>query len=225
MSAKMLRVALLLPTLGAAAQDARKLSFESMVGYEPSTDVSQHSYIDKDQKELEANLKKAGGPDWAAAKDIYTKGGNSGATAVMTVSALGAALSSGGAVEQNGINVGYMKKAAGIGATSITVTYTGTCREGGLAVQDLSGCFTVGGGDLSVAGSNIGVPTLVTNKYRTLAGFSTAAETKMMGQEFFVEYRAYWGSGDYANKRVMAGLDGDGICSSCDDAARMEIVK
>jgi hypothetical protein len=65
----------------------------------------------------------------------------------------------------------------------------------------------------------------VTNKYRTLAGFSTAAEKKMTGQEYFDIYKAYFGVGDYAHQRVMAALDKTGICSACDDAARVQIAK
>merc|ERR1719387_748621 len=76
-----------------------------------------------------------------------------------------------------------------------------------------------------IAGLDVGAPTAVTNKYRTLAGFSTAAEAKMTGQEYFDQYKAYYKVGDYAHQRVMAGLDKTGICSACDDAARIEIVK
>merc|ERR1719316_1494811 len=119
-----------------------------------------------------------------------------------------------------------MKSAASAGATAITVSYTSSvCKEGGLDTKNVSGCFTVGGGAITVGGVDIGSPTAVANKYRTLAGFSTAAEKKMTGQEYFDIYKAYFGPGDYAHQRVMAALDKTGICAACDDDARVEIAK
>merc|ERR1719428_444528 len=118
-----------------------------------------------------------------------------------------------------------MKSAASAGATAITVSYTSSvCKEGGLDTKDVSG-FTVGGGAITIGGVDIGVPTAVSNKYRTLAGFSTAAEKKMTGQEYFDIYKVYFGVGDYAHVRVMAALDKTGICSACDNAARVQIAK
>merc|ERR1712182_149534 len=81
------------------------------------------------------------------------------------------------------------------------------------------------GGAITIGGVDIGAPTAVSNKYRTLAGFSTAAEKKMTGQEYFDIYKAYFKVGDYADQRVLAGLDKTGICSDCDDAARVQIAK
>merc|ERR1719443_2127546 len=118
-----------------------------------------------------------------------------------------------------------MKSAAAVGSTSITVSYTSVCKEGGLSTKDVSGCFTTTGGAISIAGTNVGAPTAVTNAYRTLAGFSTAAEKKMTGQEYFDIYKAYFRVGDYADQRVMAALEKTGICSACDDAAQVQIAK
>merc|ERR1719191_1998235 len=47
----------------------------------------------------------------------------------------------------------------------------------------------------------------------------------MTGQVYFDIYKAYFGVGDYADQRVLAGLDKTGICSACDDAARVQIAK
>jgi hypothetical protein len=80
-------------------------------------------------------------------------------------------------------------------------------------------------GAITVDGVSIGAPTGVKNAYRTLAGFSTAAEKKMTGQVYFDIYKAYFGVGDYAHQRVMAALDKTGICSACDDAARVQSTK
>merc|ERR1719428_685556 len=195
-----------------------------IAGYEPGSDVSQHNLLDLDQAALEAALKKSP-VDYETAKAIYTKGGNSGARAEMTLSALAADAAKKAAVMQGGVAIGYMKTSAAAGATSITVTYLSVCKEGGLPTKDTHGCFTVGGGAISIAGVDVGAPTAVANKYRTLQGFSTAAEAKMTGQVFYEPFKAYYGAGDYANKRVMAGLDKTGICTACDDKARIEIVK
>merc|ERR1719311_942714 len=197
-------------------------SYELIAGYEPGSDVTQHNMLDLDQAEMETHLKL---PDFAKAKAIYTLGGNSGAKAEITVSALAADAAKGAEVKQGTVGIGKMKSAASAGATKITVSYSSVCKEGGLATQDLSGCFTVAGGAITIGGADIGAPTAVANKYRTLAGFSTAAEKKMTGQEYFDIYTAYFGVGDYAHQRVMAALDKTGICSACDDAARVQIAK
>merc|ERR1712193_138736 len=187
-----------------------------IAGYLPGSDVTQHNLLDLDQAEMESHLKV---PDYAKTKAIYTLGGNSGAKAEITVSALAADAAKGAAVKQGTVAVGKMKSAASAGATAITVSYTSSvCKEGGLDTKDVSGCFTVGGGAITIGGVNIGAPTAVSNKYRTLAGFSTAAEKKMTGQEYFDIYKAYFKVGDYAHQRVMAALDKTGICSACDDA-------
>merc|ERR1712224_1191006 len=198
-------------------------SYELIAGYEPGSDVSQHNMLDLDQAEFETHLK---GPYYDKAKAIYTLGGNSGAKAEITVSALAADAAKGAEVKQGTVGIGKMKSAAAAGATTITVSYTtSVCKEGGLDTKDVSGCFKVGGGAITVDGVDIGAPTAVKNAYRTLAGFSTAAEKKMTGQVYFDIYKAYFGVGDYAHQRVMAALDKTGICSACDDAARVQIAK
>ena len=50
------------------------LSFTHIAGYEPYSDVSQHSYIDIDQRSVEAALKTF---DWTAATKVYTEGEHS----------------------------------------------------------------------------------------------------------------------------------------------------
>merc|ERR1719388_134011 len=203
-------------------EGAEPCGYQLIAGYAPGSDVSQHNLIDLDQSEMEMHLKVN---DFAKAKAIYTLGGNSGAKASITVGALAAQAAKGAAIMQGGVAKGKMKSAAAAGSTSITVSYTSVCKEGGLSTKDVSGCFTTIGGAISIAGTNVGAPTAVTNAYRTLAGFSTAAESKMTGQEFYDAYKAYFGVGDYAHTRVMAALDKTGICSACDDAARVQIAK
>jgi hypothetical protein len=201
----------------------RRLSYELIAGYEPGSDVVQHNMVDLDQAEMETHLST---PYYEKAKAIYTLGGNSGAKAEITVLALAADAAKGAVVKQGTVAVGKMKSAASAGATKITVSYTtSVCKEGGLFTKAVSGCFTVAGGAITIGDVDSGTPTAVTNKYRTLAGFSTAAEKKMTGQEYFDIYKAYFGVGDYAHQRVMAALDKTGICSACDDAARVQIAK
>merc|ERR1719355_213403 len=196
--------------------------YASIAGYAPGSDVTQHNMLDLDQAEFETHLKV---PDYTKANAIYTLGGNSGAKAEITVSALPGDAAKGEEVKQGTVGIGKLKSAASAGATMITVSYSSVCKEGGLDTKDVSGCFTVGGGAITVGGVDIGDPTAVVNKYRTLQGFSTAAEKKMTGQEYFDIYKAYFGPGDYAHQRVMNGLDKTGICSECDDAARVQIAK
>merc|ERR1719355_452275 len=196
--------------------------YASIAGYAPGSDVTQHNMLDLDQAEFETHLKV---PDYTKANAIYTLGGNSGAKAEITVSALPGDAAKGEEVKQGTVGIGKLKSAASAGATMITVSYSSVCKEGGLDTKDVSGCFTVGGGAITVGGVDIGDPTAVVNKYRTLQGFSTAAEKKMTGQEYFDIYKAYFGVGDYAHVRVMAALDKTGICSACDDAARVQIAK
>jgi len=75
------------------------------------------------------------------------------------------------------------------------------------------------------SGVGIGQPSAVQNKYRTLAGFSTAAQSKMSGQEFFEVYRTYYGYGDYAHRFVMSALDGTQAFAGKSDIARVECAK
>merc|ERR1719298_97853 len=96
-------------------------SYEVIAGYEPGSDVTQHNMLDLDQAEMETHLKV---PDFDKAKAIYTLGGNSGAKAEITVSALAVDAAKGAVVKQGTVAVGKMKSAASAGATKITVSYT-----------------------------------------------------------------------------------------------------
>merc|ERR1719436_1132147 len=99
----------------------------------------------------------------------------------------------------------------------------------------VTGCFTTGGGNIQVCSTasnpcdatfnDIQAASAITNKYRTLSGFSTQAEAKMTGQAFFEQFKIYYGAGDYAHQRVMDALYGNGTCNTCDSAARIEIAK
>jgi hypothetical protein len=209
--------------------DRRLTNGPAITGYAPGSNVQQHSYIDLDQAEFETHL---GNEAWTLAKNIYQQGANSGAKAVMTVSALGADAAQGTAVTQanNAAATGTVKSTAAQGATSVQVTYTSTCKQGGTSTPDVTGCFTMNGGNIMVGGVDIGAPSAISNEYRTLAGFSTAAYSKMNGQMYYDPYYAYYiANGNlnpYAHQMVMDALNQAGTCSTCTDAvSRVEVAK
>merc|ERR1712072_1473211 len=41
----------------------------------------------------------------------------------------------------------------------------------------------------------------------------------------YIVYKDYFKVEDYSNQRVLAGLDGTGICAACDEAAKVQIAK
>merc|ERR1719269_544599 len=162
--------------------------------------------------------------DYAKAKNIYELGGNSGGYAEITLTtALAAAHAKGVAVVQNGnaaSTTGTLKSSAAAGATSIKVSYTSTCKAGGYAANadntnsnsalhaDTTGCFTVGGGAITVGGTDVGTPAAngVENKYRTLKGFSTQAQAKMQNWGAYQVYKGYYNEFDYAHQYVLDAL-------------------
>merc|ERR1719327_63421 len=196
-----------------------------ITGYQPGSDVIQHSLIDLDQKEMEAHLGTTP-VAFDKAKQIYSTGGNSGATATLTISALANALPKGTFVSQGSppTAAGRVKSAAKKGDTSLTVSYTSTCKKGGSSSPVATGCFSTSG-VLSAGGDIIGQPSAVAVKYRTLAGFSTAALAKMKGQPFFEAYMIYYTHGDYAHRYVTAALDGTGAFKGQPEAARIQGAK
>jgi len=207
-------------------------SYPKIAGYEPGSDVTQHNAIDLDQKEMEAHLGLAAGPDYEAAKAIYMYGANSGAHAQFTVPGLATALPKGTAVTQAGsTGTGTVKSTAAEGATTIKVTYTSTCKEGGTSTKDVTGCFSATG-DLTI-GDAIVAPTELTNKYRNLAGFSTAAKAKMAQppQKAYVRAKAFYDTiaaydGEmYGHSFVTKALDGTGPFDGVADAGRIECAK
>jgi len=198
-----------------------RASNPQIVGYDSGSDVTQHSYIDLDQRDMEKYLKAP--IDYGKAKNIYEHGGNSGGYAEITLTtALAAGHAKGVAVSQAGTptKTGTLKSSAAAGATSIKVSYTSTCKAGGYAANadntnsnsalhaDTTGCFTVGGGAITVGGTDVGTPAAngVENKYRTLKGFSTQAQAKMQNWGTYQIYQNYYTEYDYAHQYVMDAL-------------------
>jgi hypothetical protein len=205
----------------------RRLSQPRITFYEPGSDIRQHSYIDLDQQEMEMHL-AATPPNWAAARNIYQLGAHSGARAELDFSASFASeLPEGRRVTQAGnpAAVGSVKTTAAAGATYLVVSYQSTCQQGGTSTPNVTGCFTLSGGNILVDGTSIGTPTNLANRYRTLSGFSTQAGSKMFQQPVYTQYRAYYGSDDYGDQMVLDALNRVGTCSTCDDAARKEFAK
>jgi len=199
-----------------------RASNPQIVGYDSGSDVTQHSYIDLDQRDMEKYLKAP--IDYGKAKNIYEHGGNSGGYAEITLTtALAAGHAKGVAVSQAGTptKTGTLKSAATQGSTTIKVSYTSTCKDGGYTANndnansdttlraDTTGCFTVGGGAITVDGTDVGAPAAnngVVNKYRTLKGFSTQAQAKMQNWGTYQIYQNYYTEYDYAHQYVMDAL-------------------
>jgi hypothetical protein len=206
-------------------------SYPKITGYEPGSDVISHNMIDLDQKELEEHLKVN---DYTKASAIYNKGANSGAHAVFTVSALATELAKGTQVTQ-GDKSGTVKSTATAGSTSFKVSYTSTCKEGGTSSPEKGGCFnadgtlTIGQGDTAVTVDYTGVE----NKYRTLAGFSTGAESKMGdgSQLAYNRAKAFWDTvagiegKKYGHDFVTHALSGTGPFANTGNKGRGEGVK
>merc|ERR1719160_696445 len=89
------------PAFFGGSSDVRQLSNMQITGYEPGSDVVQHSKIDHDQKEMEAHL-GATPVAFDKASKIYNLGGNSGGYATLTITALAAAVTKGTVVTQGG---------------------------------------------------------------------------------------------------------------------------
>lgn len=168
--------------------------------YEPTSDVSEHAKIDLD---LEQMMDYLGNAEWTNAQDIYENGANSGGYASFTIggSGLASAVTAGTAITvtqaSNANAAGYVKSDASSGDTTLTVYYTSTCIERGTNA-DTTGCFDASSGDLTIkaTGGDVTVAvadlTAVENKYRTLQGFSTAANSKMSDQVFYQDYEIYY---------------------------------
>merc|ERR1719160_513107 len=101
------------------------------------------------------------------------------------------------------------------------------CKKGGSSSPVATGCFGHSSSlfSLSAGGDSIGQASAVAEKYRTLAGFSTAALAKMKGQPFFEAYMKYYTHGDYAHRYVTAALDGTGAFKGQPEAARIQGAK
>jgi len=205
--------------------------YAKIAGYEPGSDVVQHNRLDLDQKEMESHLGKTPA-DFTKATAIYANGAHSGAYAELTVTALTKAVAKGAALTGTatagaGKATGTAKSDAAVKKKLVKVSYTSTCIDNTASADlDVSGCFTTSG----AVTPDVGTPTAVKNKYRTLAGFSTAAGSKMTGQATFEKFKKYYTNADYAHRYVTAALAGTGAFKGTTavpmpDVARVEGAK
>jgi len=212
-----------------AGTEPRRLSYTSIAGYEPGSDVVQHNRLDLDQAEMESLLGQTT-PEFVKAKAIYENGAHSGAYARITVSALSAAVAKGSAVVQasNAAATGYVKKPKAAQATSVDLTYTSICVDNQHSKDySVAACYKTTGA-MTVNGTlSIGAPSAVANKYRSLAGFSTAAGSKsgFAGKATFEKFKTYYTNADYGHRYVTAALDGSGSFTGKDNVARVEGAK
>jgi hypothetical protein len=217
---------LAIATLGANA------SFTKIAGYEPNSQVTDHNALDLDQKALESALGEDQQSSYDNAIKVYENGGNSGSYAAISITltkdvAAGAAIK--GTSVDGGLANGKAYAAAKAGDTMIWVRYSTSdeqenhvkCKVGGLSEGDqvTGGCLAASG-KLDVDGTEYNYSYDVSggNKNgRTIQTLSTEAESTMSmcanGCPYpeFKKYSDYFGSPDYADKWVMAGLKGEKV--------------
>jgi len=203
-----MKLKLLLVIFSSATTSVFGESYDSLAGYIPHSDVRQHSRIDLDQRDFQKFLSDG---DFAKASDIYVNGGNSMKTTKIHLSLpLTKSYPKFSSVSQGSAS-GTLSAEGKEGAMVLKVSVTSPC-VGTLALNsDISGCFSTKdllSAKISVGGDDYMISEVET-PYRTLAGFSVQAESKMKGQRMFEMYKNYYGAPDYADKFVKAALRGD----------------
>jgi len=182
--------------------DGGKSNRQIICNYLPKSDVMEHWKLDLDQKDFETFL---GDGDFVKAEAIYANGANSMKTSEITLNTpLTQGFAKGSIVTQGG-KTGVLNKDASTGDDTIKVGIDPPCISEFGDSPDTSGCFSTADGSFMIDGVDVGTGN-VNLKYRTLAGFSTAADDKMTGYEMFEIYKAYYGVGDYAHKFISAAL-------------------
>merc|ERR1711872_784658 len=180
-------------------------TFDLIAGYLPKSNVMEHLRLDLDQKDFEDYLKVG---NFSAASDIYINGGNSRKSMEITMyTPLSNDYNKGSMVEQDGAK-GVLITNAKKGVTTLKVSVNSSCFGKFSQMKDSSGCFSETGGALKINGEEVVKGISVKLPYRTLAGFSVEAESKMKGQEMFEMYKSYYGAPDYADKFIKAALKG-----------------
>ena len=188
-------------TLHCAGNSKRQI----ICNYLPKSDVMEHWKLDLDQKDFETFL---GDRDFVKAEGIYANGANSMKTSEITLNTpLTQDFAKGSIVTQGGKS-GVLNKDASVGNETIKVGIDPPCISNYADSPDTSGCFSSADGSFMIDGVDVGEGT-VNLKYRTLAGFSTAADDKMKGYEMFEIYKDYYGVGDYAHRFISAALQAD----------------
>ncbi|KAL3938377.1 MAG: hypothetical protein SGBAC_006696 [Bacillariaceae sp.] len=208
----------------------RRLSYERIALYYPSSQVTDHCAIDRDQAEIESLLTKKTNDAFSSAKAIYNNGGNSKSYAKVTVTpALSISIPKGARItgrSTSGIEIaGKAYNAYDAGAKEIFVQYATNdiqasyveCQVGSLVEKvNTDGCFAAQG-DLDISGTQYAYiynPASDNKNGRTIAGFSTQAGSKMrqdcLGCPYidFSYFYNYYGADDYGHQWVTAAFDG-----------------
>jgi len=210
-------------------------SYERIAGYEPGSQVTDHNAMDLDQAAIESQLGLSTVDSFATAKKIYNEGAHSKSYAQITLSTgLASAVSGGDPISGLAVDGSIVSAKAHddapIGSTTLLVRYTTLdsqtphhvgCKVGALPVADQyhQGCLKATG-SVSVDGTSYDYSYSVdsdNNNSRTIAGFSTSAEKKMLIKSSdcpgcpyaeFKKFYDYYGEADYAHQWVEAALDG-----------------
>jgi len=214
-------------------RESRSLSYSKIGGYIPNSVVTDHNALDLDQYYMEVELAKKTSTGQANALAIYEQGGNSKSYAVISLdSNLSSAIKKGTKVmgqNEDGKAVGgTVYKNAPTGQNKISVRYNTSedqetyvmCRVGALTSSSngrkTSGCLK-SDGNVSIEDKNYAYtydPLKDNKNGRTLQGFSTAVEEKMLDcqpgcpmadPEMFAKY---YGQPDYGDRWIKAAFTG-----------------
>lgn len=210
---------------------SRDLSAPKIGGYNPESKVTDHNALDLDQYYMEIELAKETSTGQINAERIYTEGGNSKSYAAIRLNSnLFRNIDSGTKVTGTAINgeavegTVYKDAAAGQNIVKIRYNYSAIqathvmCRVGGLQEGIVtSGCLKESGTvNIGDSAYDYRYVALQNNKNgRTLQGFSTAVEGKMLscslGCPFddATYFADYYGQADYGDRWITAAFRQD----------------
>jgi len=211
----------------------RNLSYEYIAGYLPNSSVTDHNAIDLDQQVIVAQVAKKTDSAFALAKAVYEDGGHSKSYAKLKtdntayVSGLADGTLVTGSDDNDNDVVGKVYKSSDTPTGEIWLQYQTNdvqasyvgCQVGALSGTgdaNYDGCFKEDG-ELNAGTGGAVEYTYVkaddNHNGRTIQGFSTAVQSKMLSctncpyrdAKFFHDY---YGDAAYADKWVQAALSG-----------------
>jgi len=209
---------------------SRQLSYEFIAGYRPESEVTDHNAIDLDQAALEVQIAKKTQSAFDIAKAIYEQGAHSKSYAILTFDNTvsdsftdGTEFVGTSATNQDVRAKVYKSSGAAPGTiqlqyltTSVQETYV-ECQVGALSLSgdaNIKGCFAPTG--TITDGTNTYAytydPQTANKNGRTIKGFSTAVEAKMISgckgcpYTDATYFKNYYGDADYGHKWVDAAF-------------------
>jgi len=211
-------------SLVSADNDSRRLSFESVAGYAPGSQVTDHCALDLDQKAMEVELSKQTDESFLKAGEIYNNGAYSKSFAALTLTTgLATSVNKGqvvtGTSESGSEIAGKMYATFEAGSTDVHFQYkTGdvqsayvNCQVGALGADgNLEGCLAATG-NITIDGTEYAytyAPATDNDNGRSISGFSTKAEAKMSEYTDFKYFKEYYGVGAYGHEWVTKALEG-----------------